>query len=223
MTDSNAELIDLLREVRRLLGMADNEFLWSPWRSAADATGEIDSLIQALGAGDPSAVERLEILFAPTGPLQEVSVSSGWDAEFLRLAERFDGLGPAAPPGTRAMPDREAELTRKLAETFHLGAGERQALPGGRVRGSCLVAAVGDCLAESGWYPRTWRPDQPYDGMIIEARPDGFRLHEKRESGMARYAGAPPRPAESLADAVRTLVTRMFGDAIDGIPIDWTA
>jgi len=29
-------------------------------------------------------------LFAPTGPIQEVSLSSGWGQEFLELAERFD-------------------------------------------------------------------------------------------------------------------------------------
>jgi hypothetical protein len=32
----------------------------------------------------------LSVLFAPTGPIQEVSVSSGWGEAFLELAERFD-------------------------------------------------------------------------------------------------------------------------------------
>jgi hypothetical protein len=32
----------------------------------------------------------LIVLFAPTGPIQEVSISSGWGNEFLDLAERFD-------------------------------------------------------------------------------------------------------------------------------------
>ncbi|HEX8181606.1 MAG TPA: hypothetical protein VF525_18845 [Pyrinomonadaceae bacterium] len=32
----------------------------------------------------------MEVLFAPTGPMQEVSLSSGWGEEFLALAERFD-------------------------------------------------------------------------------------------------------------------------------------
>jgi hypothetical protein len=35
-------------------------------------------------------VPDIEVLFAPTGPIQEVSMSSGWSREFLRLAERFD-------------------------------------------------------------------------------------------------------------------------------------
>jgi ferredoxin len=32
----------------------------------------------------------LSVLFAPTGPIQEVGVSSGWGEAFLELAERFD-------------------------------------------------------------------------------------------------------------------------------------
>jgi hypothetical protein len=34
--------------------------------------------------GDPGS------LFLPTGPLQELAISSGWGAEFLRLADRYD-------------------------------------------------------------------------------------------------------------------------------------
>jgi hypothetical protein len=30
------------------------------------------------------------VLFAPTGPLQELSLSSGWADDFLKLASRFD-------------------------------------------------------------------------------------------------------------------------------------
>ena len=32
----------------------------------------------------------IRVLFAPTGPIQEVSLSSGWGHEFIKLAERFD-------------------------------------------------------------------------------------------------------------------------------------
>jgi hypothetical protein len=30
------------------------------------------------------------VLFLPTGPIQEVSLSSGWAQEFLDLADRYD-------------------------------------------------------------------------------------------------------------------------------------
>ena len=38
----------------------------------------------------------MEVLFAPTGPIQEVSLSSGWGKEFLALSERFDDAMAAA-------------------------------------------------------------------------------------------------------------------------------
>ena len=40
--------------------------------------------------GDLQALDRLEILFAPTGMLQEVSTDSGWGDEFLDVASDFD-------------------------------------------------------------------------------------------------------------------------------------
>lgn len=120
------------------------------------------------------------------------------------------------------MIDREAELARKLANTFHISVSERADLPNGRVRGSVLVAAVGECLDEFGWFPKDWRPDQPYSGLIIEARADGLILHEKNEIGMARFSEAQTVPADSLTDAVRTFFASMFGDNIDGVEIDWT-
>ncbi len=119
--------------------------------------------------------------------------------------------------------DREAELTRKLADTFHLSVPERADLPDGRVRWSVLVSAVSKSIAESRWFPKDWRPDQRYNGVIIEARADGFMLHERSEIGMASFSEVRSVPAISLDDAVRTPVVTMFGDDIEGVRIDWTA
>jgi hypothetical protein len=40
----------------------------------------------------------LDVLFLPTGPIQEVSLSSGWGDEFLQLAERYDAAVAVAAP-----------------------------------------------------------------------------------------------------------------------------
>ena len=117
------------------------------------------------------------------------------------------------------MSERRVQLARKLAETWHLSVSERAELPGGSIRLSDLVSAVGEILAESGWYPADWRPDQPYDGILIEARADGFVLHEKREIGVQRYSPVSSKPASSLAAAVHAAIE--FAGEIDGIGIDW--
>jgi hypothetical protein len=84
------ELIAALREIRVLLAREHNDFTWSGWQDADAALGEIDPIIVKLEndlAVDPG---EISILFLPTGPIQEVSLSSGWGDEFLALAERVD-------------------------------------------------------------------------------------------------------------------------------------
>jgi len=87
---THPELVQVLGEARELLTRPDNGFAWSSWEGAADALREIDGLISRIASGDMPRRLALEVLFAPTGPIQEVSVSSGWGEEFLRLADRFD-------------------------------------------------------------------------------------------------------------------------------------
>ena len=41
----------------------------------------------------------MAVLFLPTGPIQEVSLSSGWGDEFVALADRFDRAVLRAPAG----------------------------------------------------------------------------------------------------------------------------
>lgn len=38
----------------------------------------------------PIDVILLERLFAPTGPIQEISIDNGWGTKFLRLSEVID-------------------------------------------------------------------------------------------------------------------------------------
>lgn len=86
----HAGLCATIEEARRLICLPDNDFAWSGWADAADALAEIDPLLDALKADRLPDPRHLALLFAPTGPLQELSISSGWGAEFLALAERFD-------------------------------------------------------------------------------------------------------------------------------------
>lgn len=90
------ELVASLREVRALLALPDNDFLWSSWKDAAEALAELDGYIAAIEAGQLPPQFTLVVLFAPTGPIQEVSLSSGWAHEFLAVAARFDAAAQRA-------------------------------------------------------------------------------------------------------------------------------
>ena len=81
------KLINILKQARTLLALESNDFSWSSWKDQNHAISEVDSIIIALENG---SIPEIRDLFAPTGPLQEVSLSSGWAQEFLELAERFD-------------------------------------------------------------------------------------------------------------------------------------
>lgn len=84
------DLIEILHNVQTLLALPANDFCWSSWESSKVAIREIDGYIQQIKAGDYSSALDIHVLFAPTGPIQEVSISSGWGYEFLSLAKRFD-------------------------------------------------------------------------------------------------------------------------------------
>ena len=85
--DHLEKLISVIKETRKYLARDGNDYSWSSWNDKEQALAEIDSILSQLESG---SVPDIDVLFAPTGPIQEVSVSSGWSREFLNLAERFD-------------------------------------------------------------------------------------------------------------------------------------
>jgi hypothetical protein len=91
MDMARSELIEVLRAARALLASPGNDFVWSSWECADEALREMDWLIEVVEVGRLPERHRLSLLFAPTGPIQEVSISSGWGIQFLAVAERFDG------------------------------------------------------------------------------------------------------------------------------------
>jgi hypothetical protein len=85
------ELVAVLTDARAMLASEGNNFACSSWwKNAADALREVDRLIAALESGEHPRRLDLEVLFAPMGPIQEVSANRGWGAPFLALARRFD-------------------------------------------------------------------------------------------------------------------------------------
>jgi hypothetical protein len=88
--EAHAKLVEVLREARSLLAIPGNDFAWSSWADAAAALTELDQHIATIEKGELPPELDLTVLFAPTGPIQEVSLSSGWADEFLALAARFD-------------------------------------------------------------------------------------------------------------------------------------
>jgi hypothetical protein len=89
-SDARVLLADVLRSALELLSLPDNDFAWSSWRDQAAATTEVASLLSLVEAGGLPDRTSVSVLFAPTGPLQAVSLNSGWADTFMKVAECYD-------------------------------------------------------------------------------------------------------------------------------------
>ena len=83
------DLLAVMLEARRLIALPENDFTWSSFIDQEAALEEIDGFIDQLEAGTANPY-WIGMLFLPTGPIQEVSLSSGWGDAFVALADRFD-------------------------------------------------------------------------------------------------------------------------------------
>ncbi len=90
MNKARQNLIEIFQKAKILLALPDNDYAWSSWENANDAILEVDEIVSKLQSGQLPDVLTMKIIFAPTGPMQEVSLSSGWAEPFLQLAEDFD-------------------------------------------------------------------------------------------------------------------------------------
>jgi hypothetical protein len=118
-----------------------------------------------------------------------------------------------------ATSERERELASKLLETLHLSVSERAELSDGRIRMSALIAAARSALAHSCYLPSRLRPDDNYDGVVLELRDEVYWIHERHESGVNRFGPATTRRANDLREAVQAYVGVHGRSAIDGVPI----
>lgn len=91
-TDPLASLICVLQSAVELVEIPGNDFCWSSWSDAEEAKKELVGLIRSLDSGMIPDRDSVEVIFAPTGPLQEVSLRSGWEEVFLSVARKYDQI-----------------------------------------------------------------------------------------------------------------------------------
>ena len=84
------DLIGVLESVRKLITMPATDVAWSHFDSKEEVIDELNEHVRRLQSNDFTNISELTILFAPTGDLQEIALSSGWAEEYLIVAESFD-------------------------------------------------------------------------------------------------------------------------------------
>lgn len=89
-SEPRALLEGVLAASIELVSLDGNDFSWSSWGDAPTAVRELQMHLTSLVSLGQPDIEGMSVLFAPTGPMQELSLSSGWGEPFVRLASYFD-------------------------------------------------------------------------------------------------------------------------------------
>jgi len=87
-----SKIIDLLTEINDFLKIHHIDFNWSGYRNIESLLAEINTYIISLNNLDHSSIKNINVLFAPTGPLQELSISNGWTDYYIDLSNRYDNI-----------------------------------------------------------------------------------------------------------------------------------
>ena len=90
MQKSTTELINVLEEANDYLKKYDN-ISWHGL-SPAEASMDLEIAIEQLRSRQKIERNHLEILFAPTGLIQECAMANNWEKQYLKLSEKFDEL-----------------------------------------------------------------------------------------------------------------------------------
>ena len=63
---------------------------WSSYNNSHEVISDLDLLEKEILNNEQKSVERLLSLLIPTGDLQEIAISSGWECEFLKIADTLE-------------------------------------------------------------------------------------------------------------------------------------
>ena len=84
------ELVALLEKTKEHINSSE-ESIWAGL-SPAEIGMDLTIAIETLRSTEPIDRDQLRMHFAPTGPLQETSMMSGWTDEYMEISSRFDSL-----------------------------------------------------------------------------------------------------------------------------------
>lgn len=88
--DGMSLLVDVLAASIELVSLDGNDFTWSSWPDRESAKHELSELLESVREGRIPQRLSVSVLYAATGPMQALSMSSGWVDTFVKLAGYFD-------------------------------------------------------------------------------------------------------------------------------------
>ena len=79
-----------LNRLKFLLSQPSTDVCWSSYNTSSEVIYDLETVENGVLNNEEKSVDRLILLLAPTGALQEISISSGWGEEFLGIAEAIE-------------------------------------------------------------------------------------------------------------------------------------
>lgn len=92
MNNSVKKIIDIINGINQDLLKSDEHMTWTKYERVDDLKRDLSKLIKRLEKNDLTALEDIELFFAPTGVLQEVSINGMWGLEFIEIGNDVDQL-----------------------------------------------------------------------------------------------------------------------------------
>jgi hypothetical protein len=85
------EIVEILNTIKQTIS-ADTDIVWTRFDSVGELVDTLNKYIKRVEESDSKVFHDLKYEFAPTGSLQELSISNGWGEEFLHIADRYDEI-----------------------------------------------------------------------------------------------------------------------------------
>ena len=84
---------EVLAQVLAIVRSGPQDVTWqSRYRDDDELVADLIDHLERATSGDTSRLGELKLLFAPTGALCEIAISSGWSQEYAELGNRLDRL-----------------------------------------------------------------------------------------------------------------------------------
>lgn len=86
------QLSNIIKEIKMFIEVPNLDTSWSGYDTAQDLVMDLNKYIKRIEALDGTVIRELNLLFAPSGVLQEISINNCWSDEFIEISEKFDKI-----------------------------------------------------------------------------------------------------------------------------------
>lgn len=92
MENNWKELSEIMNYIIETKIYSEMELIYSNYKTTEDLKNDLTQILELLKKYEIRAVEKIKLLSAPTGSMQEISILNHWSDEYLAIAKKVDSL-----------------------------------------------------------------------------------------------------------------------------------